>query len=227
MKMLRADELSPILDLAREGDADARGVLLEMYRQYLRLLARLRLDPRLQGKLSASDLVQETFVWANRGFSRFRGTTEAELTAWLRSILVSQVANQIRHYSTDKRNIGLERRLERDFGRSSMALEKGLVGTFSSPSQSAIRREHAVLLADALAALPAHYREVLVQRHLEHRTFPEIAKKMDRPLDNVRGLWRRAVKSLREEIVDKGGPTKGARQRGPDKGGGGSLRSSS
>ena len=200
MNSVSGDKLLRLLDLAREGGADARGTLLEMYRQYLRLLARLRLDPRLQGKLSASDLVQETFVQANRAFSQFAGTTEAELTAWLRAILVSQVANQVRHYSTDKRNVGLERRFEEEFGRSSQAMEQSFAAALSTPSQAAIRREHAVLLADALAALPAHYREVLVQRHLEHRSFPEIARQMGRELDNVKGLWRRAVKRLREEV---------------------------
>jgi len=70
----------------------------------------------------------------------------------------------------------------------------------SKVSKSAVRREHAVLLADALAALPTHYREVLVQRHLEHRSFQEIALQMGRKIDSVKGLWRHALKRLREEV---------------------------
>jgi len=200
VKAFRANELRRILDLARQGDTDSRGTLLEMYRQYLRLLARLQFAPCLQGKLSASDLVQETFVQANRAFSRFEGTTESQLTAWLRSILVSQVANQIRRYSADKRDVGLERRIEVDVALSSVALERSFAKSISTPSQLAARREQAVLLADALAALPADYREVLVQRHLEHRSFQEIARQMGRKIENVKGLWRRAVKRLRDEV---------------------------
>jgi RNA polymerase sigma-70 factor (ECF subfamily) len=60
---------------------------LERYRAYLHFLARIHLDPRLTGKVDASDMVQQTFLQAHQGLDRFQGHSEAELTAWLRQIL--------------------------------------------------------------------------------------------------------------------------------------------
>src|SRR5437867_4753384 len=86
------------LRLAREGSGAALGQLLELYRRYLLLLARLQIGRRLQGKVDAADLVQETFLDAHRHFAQFRGTTEAEVTSWLRQILATNLANLVRHY---------------------------------------------------------------------------------------------------------------------------------
>src|SRR5262245_28560909 len=80
-------DLGELLALARAGDRRALGHLLEAYRSYLELLARLQIGRRLQGKVEAADLVQETFLAGHRAFEGFRGTTEAELVHWLRQIL--------------------------------------------------------------------------------------------------------------------------------------------
>ena len=73
------------------------GSLLELYRNYLRLLARIEIGRKLQGKLDASDLVQETFLEAHRNFRLFRGTEEPQFVSWLRQILAAKVANLVRH----------------------------------------------------------------------------------------------------------------------------------
>src|SRR5215475_9250234 len=116
-----------LLCLARMEDSRALGRLLELYRNYLALLARLQVGRRLQGKVDESDLVQETFLEAHRHFGRFRGTTEAELMSWLRQILAGVVANLIRrYYGTQRRDVRLERELAGDLARSSQALAGGL-----------------------------------------------------------------------------------------------------
>src|SRR5262249_38287273 len=140
-----------LLNLARGGDGEALGRLLELYRNYLGLMARLQVGRRLQGKVDAADLVQETFLEAHRDFGHFRGRTEEELVAGLRRILASNLANQVRHYyGTQRRDLHLERALAQELDESWRALDRGLVAPQSSPSQQAARREQAVLLADAL-----------------------------------------------------------------------------
>jgi RNA polymerase sigma-70 factor (ECF subfamily) len=46
--------------------------------------------------------------------------------------------------------------------------------------------------------LPADYREVLVLRHLEGLTFPQVAQRMERSLDSVEKLWMRGLARLRQ-----------------------------
>src|SRR6476661_9104426 len=83
---------------ARAGDAATLGQLLELYRRYLSLLARVQIGRHLQGKVDASDVVQETFLEAHRNFPRFRGTSEGELVRWLRQILATRLADLLRRY---------------------------------------------------------------------------------------------------------------------------------
>lgn len=184
---------------AKTGGEAALGPLLETYRNYLRLLARLEIGKRLQGKLDASDLVQETFLEANRNFDKFRGHDEPQFAYWLRQILAAKVANLVRHYfGTQARDLHLEEQLAADLDNSSRMLGQELMGSMTSPSVRAVRREQAVVLADALQRLPEDYREVIVLRHLEGLTFPEVARRMERSQDSVEKLWLRGLARLRQ-----------------------------
>jgi RNA polymerase sigma-70 factor (ECF subfamily) len=194
-----------LLLLARQGEGEALGRLLETYRNYLTLLARLQVSRRLQSKVDAADLVQETFLKAHHRFQQFRGETEPELAGWLRQILASNVAGLVRHYfAAQSRNVALERELADDLDRSSQAWNLAVVARGSSPSQHAVRREEGVLLADALVKLPADYSEVIVLRHLEGLPFAEVAQRMGRTVDSVEKLWVRALTNLRRLL---GGPS--------------------
>jgi RNA polymerase sigma-70 factor, ECF subfamily len=190
-----------LVSRARTGDEGALGQLLESFRSYLTLLARLQIGRRLQGKTDAADLVQETFLQAHRCFADFRGASEASVAAWLRQILASRVAKLIRHYQgSARRDVRLERELEQDLDQTSQRIDVGLVAPSSSPSQRAVRREQTVLLAEALGRLAADDREVVILRHLEERTFPEVAERMGRSVDSVKKLWVRALGRLRQAL---------------------------
>jgi RNA polymerase sigma-70 factor (ECF subfamily) len=187
-----------LLRLARDGDGQALGQLLEGYRNYLALAARLQITRHLQSKVDAADLVQETLLKAHRSFEQFRGQTEAELTGWLRRILAANVANLIRQYfGTQGRDVRLERPLADELEQSSRIRDMALIARTSSPSQRAARREEAVLLANALRQLPEDYSEVIVLRHLEGLPFAEVARRMGRSVDSVEKLWIRALTRLR------------------------------
>src|SRR5206468_4138138 len=68
------------------------------YRIYLTVLVRVQIGRRLQGKMEAADLIQETYLEAHRALSNFRGTRERVFTSWLRQILAATVAHQVRRY---------------------------------------------------------------------------------------------------------------------------------
>lgn len=192
-----------LLREARSGNQASLGSLLELYRGYLGVLARVEIGRRLQGKADASDLVQEAFLEAHRNFGRFEGTTEGQFLNWVRQILAARVANLVRHYvGTQGRDVRLEQDLAAHLDQSSRLLDAGLVAATSTPSQLASGREQAVLLADALARLPDEYRDVIVLRHLEGLTFPEVASRMDKSQDSVEKLWVRGLARLRQ-LFDK------------------------
>jgi RNA polymerase sigma-70 factor, ECF subfamily len=186
-----------LLARARRGDDQALGELLLYYRPYLSLLARLKADRQLRAKFDDSDLVQDTCLWAHRDFAQFRGATEPEFTAWLRQIMAHTAANLTRDHRRGKRDVRVERRLHDLLNQSSEMIEHALVQIESTPSESALHRERAVVLANALDQLPADYREVLVLREFEGRSLAEAAAAMGRTPDAVQKLWARAVVQLR------------------------------
>jgi RNA polymerase sigma-70 factor (ECF subfamily) len=190
-----------LLAVARQGNAVALGQLLESSRNYLELLARVQIGRRLQGKVDAADLVQETFLKAHRDFAKFRGASEGEWVGWLRQILAANLAQLVRRYcGTQRRDIRLERELVDELNQSSRFLDQNLAAPQSTPSHQAARREQAVLLADALKQLPDAYREVIILSHLEGLSFPEVARRMGRTVDSVKNLWARALARLRRTV---------------------------
>src|SRR5262249_46264747 len=147
------------------------GPLLELYRNYLYLLARTQIDLHLQGRVNPSDLVQETFMQAYLHFGQFRGTGEKELLGWLRRILGNNLARVVeQQLAARKRDVRREVSLDNGLARlqcSSANFEAALVASCSSPSSQAQRRELAALVADQLQQLPEPYRDVIVLRNLE------------------------------------------------------------
>ena len=201
MRGLEDSRIDRLLRQARAGDCKALGALLEQYRNYLKLLARLQIGRGLQSKLDASDVVQETFLKAHRDFSQFQGTSEAELAGWLHRILATSLANLVRHYrGTKRRDVRLERQLAADLDESSRVLAPALAADQSSPSQQAVRHESALHLADALERLPDDYRDVLILRHLDGLSFPEVATRMGRTVYSVKNLWARALVRMRQSM---------------------------
>jgi RNA polymerase sigma-70 factor, ECF subfamily len=192
-----------LLAQARAGDSAALGQLFELYRNYLRLIARPMIDNALRLKLDASDLVQETFLKAHRQFADFAGRDEPELMAWLRRILVRTLADQAKYHRSRGRNVRRQVSLEALLEQAGGAAQQALADSLPSPSSMAVRREHAVLLADALEKLPADYREVFVLRNLEHIPFNEIATRLGRSPGASRVLWTRAMQRLSQLLEEK------------------------
>src|SRR5438876_11796167 len=122
---------------------------LDQFRSYLHLLARLHLDPRLRGKLDASDMVQQTLLQAHQARDQFRGSSEGERAAWLRQILARNLAHAVREFGRDNGDVAREHSLEAALDASSARLEPWLAAEQSSPSQCAERNEQAVRLAEA------------------------------------------------------------------------------
>jgi RNA polymerase sigma-70 factor (ECF subfamily) len=105
----------------------------------------------------------------------------------------------VRHYlGTQQRDVRLEQQLVHELDQSSASLDGGLMANQSTPSEQVVRREQSALLAAAIERLPDDWRQLVILRHLEGLTFPEVATRMGRTLDSVKKQWPRALLGLRQ-----------------------------
>jgi len=172
---------------------------VETYWDYLHLLARPRLNPRLRGKVDPSDVVQETLIKAHQCQTQFRGSTSGEQACWLRRILANTMIDTVRKY---QREIDREHNLEQHLEEPSVGLEALLATDQSSPNAALDRQERLVGLASALAQLPEEQRTAVELHHLRDESVAEIAEVMAKTEASVAGLLRRGLKRLRELLKE-------------------------
>jgi RNA polymerase sigma-70 factor, ECF subfamily len=187
-----------LLAAARRGSREALGQSLEACRRYLLAIADRQLDPDLQAKGGASDLVQETFLEAQRDFEQFQGSSPDELRAWLRQVLLHNLGAFTRKFrTTSKRAIALEVALQAN--GSSVGVGDGLAAPNVSPSALVMEQEQVIALRRALDRLPEDFRRIVVLRFEEGRSFEEIGLLTDRSPAAARKIWSRAMERLRLE----------------------------
>ena len=186
------------LSKAKSGSSDAVEQLLVHCRNYLLLVANRELDADLKGKFGASDLVQESLLEAHRDFDQFEGTSEADILAWLRKILLNNLGEQRKRFKgTQKRDVGREQSLEHEITVSRC---NGVHTSDSSLIGKLILNERQEALERAIANLPLQYRDALLMRHREGCSFEEIGQRTDRSPDAARKLWARAVEYLKQNL---------------------------
>ncbi|MBS0265921.1 MAG: sigma-70 family RNA polymerase sigma factor [Planctomycetes bacterium] len=171
---------------------------LAVYRDYLRLLARIQMGPRLQAKLDASDIVQQTILQAHEARDSFRGQSEPEQLAWLRTILANVLAAAVRRFQTQARNVRQEQSLDQQLELSASRMERWLAADLTSPSQGAVRSEELLRLATALCSLPDDQRQAVELHHLQGLPLAEVAQALGKSRGAVVGLLFRGLKKLRE-----------------------------
>lgn len=177
---------------------------LERFRKYIALLARLQLDPRLQGKVDLSGVVQQTLLEVHREGDRFARLTEGEKAAWLRSALRNNLIDEIRKWQTAARQIDLEQSLEDALEESSGRLEAWLVSDLSTPSAHAERNEQLLQLAEALAQLPDDQRLAVELHHLKEWPLADVAEFLGRSKGAAAQLIFRGLKKLRTLLAERG-----------------------
>jgi RNA polymerase sigma-70 factor (ECF subfamily) len=185
------------------GNEGVRGEDLERYRLFLYLRARGRLAPRLQGKLDAADVVQETLLHAHEKRGQFRGHTEAELAAWLRAILENTLAMAARQFQAGARDVARERSLQAGLEESAACRKAGPAATAPTPAEHALHRERLRRLADALGELPLDQRRAIELHHLDSLSVAEVAEQMHRSKAAVVGLLFRGLKKLRGLLAER------------------------
>jgi len=198
-----ASDVCELLAAAKAGSRQDVGELLQHYRNYLTLLATTQIEKRLRPRVGASDVVQETMLRAHRHFGQFRGETEGELLAWLRQILVANLARCVElNLLAARRDIRREISMDQypaSVDESTSRLEPLVLDDRMNPLLEAQRGEDAVTLAKRMAQLPTRYRQILILRNVQGQSFEQIAARLGRSLGATRMLWLRAIEKLRND----------------------------
>ncbi len=178
-------------------DGEELGRRLESFRNYLLLLARMRVDGQLQSKIDPDDIVQQTLARAFERRHQFHGSDDAQRAAWLRTLLANLLSDAFRKFG---RPGAVERSLQSALEQSSARLEQFLAADQTSPSERFDRQERLVRLADALARLPDDQRNAVELKHLQGVSLVEAARRMGRSVPAIAGLLQRGLKALRNDL---------------------------
>jgi RNA polymerase sigma-70 factor (ECF subfamily) len=191
------DVAAALLLAARSGSNSSLGQLLQGYRDYLNLLADEELGSAIKVKASASDLVQDSFLEAKRDFRQFTGQSTEEFQAWLRRLMLNNVANVIRSFQgTEKRDISKET----PASRCDLYGTRPLAGESKTASSIVMQNELLDVLQLAIQKLPGHYQDVIQWRNYDRASFEDIGTRLERSAEAARKLWVRAVELLQQEL---------------------------
>jgi len=104
-----ADDATVLLERAIAGDECALAALFDGYRNRLRRMIRLRLDRRLQGRIDASDILQETYIELKQRLPEFARESSYPFALWLRLMAGQKLmAVHRRHLKAKIRDAGRE-----------------------------------------------------------------------------------------------------------------------
>jgi len=167
-------EVAALVARLRTGDAAALAELFDRHRDKLRRMVQLRLDHRLAGRVSASDVLQEAYIDALKRVGHYFEKPDQPFFGWLRLVVGQRIADVHREHLAQKRNAGQDVSIHPG-GADSACLAACLLGHLTSPSHAASRNEAFTRLEEALNQMDALDREVLALRHFEELSNAEVA----------------------------------------------------
>ena len=197
------NEHEPLLARAIGGDQSALSELLALHQERLKRMVRLRMDRRLQGRVDASDVVQEAMIDASRRLGDYAADPSMPFFLWLRWITADKLLNAYRfHVETKKREVGQEVSLYQKPmpDACSVSLAQQLLGQLTSPTQAVQRAELQVLVQDVLNSMDPIDREVLVLRNFEQLSNVETAKVLGIKKSAASKRYISALKRLKQAL---------------------------
>jgi RNA polymerase sigma-70 factor (subfamily 1) len=181
---------------------DAVNKALEEYRAYLETLTFIHIDPRLRSEFSMSDIIQKTLVEAWRDLARIESLDPYGRKSWLRTMLVRNLIETIKHFRAKKRDHRLKQSLDAALEESSCRLKDWLAAEESSPGKRLSDKEDGLRLLEALSQLAPRQREALILHKYHGLKLTEIAEHMGCTTGAVAGLHARGLKALRDLLPE-------------------------
>lgn len=168
-------------------------------RPWLQMVAERELSDRLRGRVDASDIVQQTLLKAWQGESQYKGATQEQRLAWLRTILKNTIRDHHRRLiGSSRRGSGREQAATDLFSPGDVGLSQYAVMTGPTVSGDLVAAEDWQVLEQSMAQLSDDQRTVIELRHFKELSFADIARHMNKSDPAVRMLWVRALRSLQQ-----------------------------
>src|SRR5262245_1702428 len=206
------NETAHLVERLRVGDSQVLGELFDRYRDRLRRMVELRMDPRLRARLDASDVVQEAYIELAGDLEAYRANAKLPPLLWMRLHVGRRLTTLHRkHLGTHMRDAGLEISLYREAlpQASSAALASMLLGRHTSPTQAAQRAGRMIRVQEALNTLDPIDREVLALRHFEQLSRAETAQVLGISPETGAKRYFRALKRLEKVLAAMPGGREG------------------
>ncbi len=205
-----SEKTQEIITQVQTGDEDAVERLLARHRESVRRMISMRLDPMLQRRLDASDIVQDVLVEAHRRLENYLKNPSMPFHLWLRHLAKDHIIDAHRkHRKAAKRSVDKEKPINSPIfsDASSVNLAYQLVADGATPQAQLIQAELEQRFQLAMAELSDEDREIILMRHFEQLSNQDLAKAFNitEPAASMRYL--RALKKLRKKLtpIDESG----------------------
>ncbi|HZW34978.1 MAG TPA: sigma-70 family RNA polymerase sigma factor [Isosphaeraceae bacterium] len=200
-----------LLRLAARGDQAAWGALLARSRDRLKRMVALRLDRRLQGRVDASDIIQEAHLEATARLREYARNPAMPVFVWLRFLVGQQLLTvHRRHLGAQARDVGREISIGQGAlpEATSASLAARLLGRNTRASEALARAERKLRLEEALNRMDPLDREVLALRHFEQLSNAETAAVLGIHESAASKRYLRALKRIKEVLAQMPGGLK-------------------
>jgi RNA polymerase sigma-70 factor (ECF subfamily) len=198
------EQTDRLLDGARAGAPGAVDKLLGEFREPLRQVIGLRLDPAVARRVDASDIVQDVLIEANQRLTEYLKKPDMPFHLWLRHLAQDRIIDtHRRHRLAQRRSVDREQPIARPAwaDESSASLVAQLIDTERTPASEALRLELQRRLQAAIDQLADDDREIILMRHHEALSNQEVAHALELTEAAASMRYLRALRRLRTVLV--------------------------
>lgn len=195
-----------LLQKISDGEPDALNHLMDRHRPALRRMIEMRLDRQIQGRVDASDVVQDVLIEAAQRMRTYLDKPDMPFHLWLRQMAKDRIIDLHRRHHAQRRSVDLEQSMAAAFpDQSSLDLMAQIQDQDLTPAAATLRREMERRFHQALTLLDEDDREIILMRHAEHLGNGEVAQALNLTPAAAGMRYLRAIRRLKE-VLGEGEP---------------------
>lgn len=180
-----------LIERAANGDEQAFKLIVEKYSRALRF----HITRMVRDKEVIDDLIQEIFLKAFSNLGSYN--TSFAFSTWLYRIATNHTIDHLRKKKL--KTLSIDEPVQSKDGE--MQIE--IADNSMRADDLILNKQRDKIILDALETLPSKYRMVIEMRHMEEKSYQEIAEELDLPLGTVKAHIFRARELLYKYLKDK------------------------